>query len=64
MKQTALKFVQFSVFSAVLFANIHYEWTPSGYAAGVVALLATLLVSAIPIMVETLRHFSGGWRDP
>jgi hypothetical protein len=54
MKQTAWKFVQFCVFTAVLFSNIHYEWSPSGPAVGVVALLATLLVSAIPVMIEDL----------
>jgi hypothetical protein len=58
MKQTAWKLVQFSVFAAVLFSNIHYQWTPSGYAAGVVALLATLLVSAIPLMVEDFAALS------
>jgi hypothetical protein len=54
VKQTALKFIQFSVFSAVLFANIHYEWTPNGYAASVVALLAAMLVTAILVMVAYL----------
>jgi hypothetical protein len=54
MRQAAWKIVQFGVFTAVLFSNIHYQWTPSGYAAGVVALLATLLVSAIPVMISDL----------
>jgi hypothetical protein len=54
MKQAAWKLVQFSVFTAVLFSNIRYQWTPSGYAAGVVALLAAALVSAIPVAIEDL----------
>jgi hypothetical protein len=54
MKQMAWKFVQFSVFAAVLFSNIHYQWTPNGYVAGVVALLAAALVSAIPVAIEDL----------
>jgi hypothetical protein len=54
MKQMAWKLVQFCVFTAVLFSNIYYQWSPSGLAAGVVALLATLLVSAIPVMIEDL----------
>lgn len=57
MQQVAWKIVQFSVFSAVLFSNVHYQWTPNGYAAGVVALLVTLLVSAIPVMVEDFAQF-------
>jgi hypothetical protein len=59
MKQAAWKFIQFSVFAAVLFSNIRYQWTPSGLAAGVVALLATLLVSAIPVMISDLAAL---WR--
>src|ERR1700722_5389532 len=54
MKQMAWKLVQFCVFTAVLFSNIYYEWSPSGPGVGVVALLATLLVSAIPVMIEDL----------
>jgi hypothetical protein len=59
MRQFAWKCVQFSVVAAVLFSDVHYQWTPNGYAAGVVALLAAVLVSAIPVMVEDLAAL---WR--
>jgi hypothetical protein len=50
------KFIQFTVFTAVIFSNIRYEWTPNGYAASIVALLAVLFVSAIPVMVSDLAR--------
>lgn len=53
--------MQFGVFAAVLFSNIRYQWTPNGYVAALVAFFATLLVSAIPIMVADLARLSRRW---
>lgn len=58
MKQLAWKALQFCIVAAVLFSNIHWQWTPNGYAAAVVAFLAALLVSLIPIMVSDLTAFA------
>jgi hypothetical protein len=43
------KLFQLSIFIAVLFSNVHYQWTPNGYLAsiyaGFAALAATVLVN-------------------
>ena len=43
--QFFLKLVQFLTVVAVLGSNGQYHWTPNGYAAGIVAVLAALLVT-------------------
>jgi len=48
-----LKIIQFCVAVAVLGSNGAYHWTPNGYVAGLVALFAALLVTAI--ILESLR---------
>jgi DMSO/TMAO reductase YedYZ heme-binding membrane subunit len=58
MSQLFWKTLQLSTVLAVLFSNVHYQWTPNGYAAGIVALLASLFVTAIPVMfTDFLRLF-------
>jgi DMSO/TMAO reductase YedYZ heme-binding membrane subunit len=58
MSQLFWKTLQLSTVLAVLFSNVHYQWTPNGYAAGIVALLAALFVTAIPVMfTDFLRLF-------
>jgi uncharacterized membrane protein len=57
MTQKTWKTLQFSVFAAVLFSNIYYQWTPNEYVASIVALLAALFVTAIPIAIaEIVGH--------
>lgn len=62
MQQLFWRVLQLGVATAVLFSNIHYQWTPNGYVASIVAVFAALLVSAIPIMVADVarlgRRFS------
>lgn len=53
------KLIQLSVVFAVLASNIHYRWTPNPYAASVVAFLAALFVTAIPIMISDLLRLGG-----
>jgi hypothetical protein len=53
--QFTLKVVQFSVAVAVIGSNIKYGWTPNGYVAGLVALFAVLLATAI--IMESLRLY-------
>ncbi len=50
-----LKVVQFGTAVAVIGSNLKYEWTPNGYVAGLVGLLAALLVTAI--IIESLRLY-------
>jgi len=54
---------QITIFTTVLFSNVKYQWTPNGYAAGLVAFFVTLFFTAIPIMisdlVRTTRRLSG-----
>lgn len=56
MQQLFWRVLQLGIVAAVLFSNIHYQWTPNGYVAGLVALFAALLVTAIPIMVADLAR--------
>lgn len=57
------RLIQLSVVFAVLASNIHFRWTPNPYAASVVAFLAALFVTAIPIMVSDLLRLGGhAWR--
>jgi hypothetical protein len=51
MSQLFWKTLQLGTVCAVLFSNVHYQWTPNGYAAGIVAMLAALFVTAIPVMI-------------
>lgn len=52
------KLIQLVVVFAVLASNIHYGWTPNPYAASVLAFLAALFVTAIPIMISDLYRFA------
>lgn len=68
--------LQFGVFVAVLFSNIHYEWTPNAYLAAGIAWLAAYLASCLAARVvdwlltrkarkqrmneHRLRNMSGG----
>ena len=38
---------QISVFLSVMFTGVYYEWTPSGLALSIVAMLATLLATVV-----------------
>lgn len=48
------KTIQLLVTFAVLASNVHYRWTPNGYVASLMAFLAALFVTAIPIMISDL----------
>jgi hypothetical protein len=41
------KLFQLVVFLAVSFAGIYWQWTPNGLALGIVALIATMIATAI-----------------
>lgn len=41
------KLFQLCVFLSVMFTGVYYEWTPNGLALSIVALLATLLATAL-----------------
>ena len=41
------KLFQIFVFLAVSFTGIYYEWTPNGTALGLVALMSTMVATAI-----------------
>jgi hypothetical protein len=53
--QFLLKVIQFGTLVAVVGSNNKYELTPNGYVAGLVGLLAALLVTAI--IMESLRLY-------
>lgn len=46
------KIVQFVVVTAIIGSNIQYQWTPNGYAAAFVAIMAAYFVTAIPIIIN------------
>ena len=54
-----MKVLQFSIFVAVVGSNGQYHWTPNGYVAGLLAVLAaflvTLLIVAIGDLVSILK---------
>lgn len=64
--QAFLKFAQFVTAVAVVGSNGQYHWTPNGYAAGLVALFAALLVTVIirdslrliGWLLRLLKHFN------
>ena len=41
------KLLQFTVFAAVLFANVHWQWTPNGFVAGTLAAFCAFAVTAL-----------------
>jgi hypothetical protein len=47
-----MKLCQFIVFFAVLISNAEYRWTPNPYAAGLIALMATIFVTALIIEIR------------
>jgi hypothetical protein len=51
-----LKLFQLSVFVAVIFSNIHYDWAwgTSGFAVALIALAAAWIATAIPFAVYDL----------
>lgn len=53
---------QLSIFMAVYFAGIYYEWTPNGYVLGVLSFLAALLATvALSGAIDLLsRAFKSG----
>ena len=46
--------IQAVTFLAAIWASIYYEWSPNGYANGLVALLITLFVTAVVIEISLL----------
>jgi hypothetical protein len=48
------KIVQFSVFAAIVLSNVRYQWTPNPYAASIVALIAVLFISGLPIALAEI----------
>lgn len=40
------KLLQISVVVAVVFSNIHWQWTPNGYVAALLGTVAAFLVTA------------------
>lgn len=52
------RLIQLSVVFGVLASNIRYGWTPNPYAVSVVAFLAALFVTAIPIMISDLLRLA------
>lgn len=51
-----LKLLQVSVATAVICANIKYEWTPNGYLAALLGGLAAFLVTWIPWKIYHLTR--------
>lgn len=46
-----MKLFQLIVMFAVLSANVHWQWTPNGYLAGLLALGAAWAVTIVPLWV-------------
>lgn len=49
--------MQFCIFVAVIGSNGQYHWTPNGYVAGLLALLAAFLATLLVIGASDLWHF-------
>ena len=51
-----MKLFQMAVFTLVLFSNVHWQWTPNGYLASLLATAAAFVATVILIKaVETGR---------
>lgn len=48
-----LKLLQATVFLGIWFSNIAYHWTPNMVAAGILALMATMLVTGIIMEIRS-----------
>ena len=44
---------------AVLASNVHWQWTPNSYLAGIIAALAVWLLTIFPFQ---LRRWVSAWR--
>jgi hypothetical protein len=53
--------VQISTAGAVFFANIYYGWTDNGYAISLVAFIASLAVTVIPLELWGLTNRLWRW---
>jgi hypothetical protein len=53
------KLLQISIFTAVLMSNVHYQWTPNGYVAGVVAFFCAF---GTTVLLGDLFRFIGWCR--
>ena len=45
------RFLQFVIVAAALFSNVHWQWTPNGYLAAILAGLAAYLVTVFPFQL-------------
>jgi len=54
--QFILKVIQFCIVVAVIGSNGQYHWTPNGYVAGLLALLAAFLVTLLIMGASELWH--------
>lgn len=52
-----MKLLQLTIFVAVLFSNIHYEWTPNGYLASILAVGAAFVVTVVIDRLRTRQQF-------
>jgi xanthosine utilization system XapX-like protein len=54
---------QLTLFVGTLFANIHFQWTPNGYVAAALGVLAALLGTAVinwtMALAVLLRRYQG-----
>lgn len=63
-EQMLLRLVQALIFFGVICVAIYYEWPGSGLAHGVVALLAVLFVTVLPVLLyDDARRLMSRWRE-
>lgn len=46
-----MKLLQFLIVAAVLFSNVHWQWTPNGYLAALLAVAAAWLMTVFPVKI-------------
>jgi hypothetical protein len=59
------KLLQLSVFLAVVFSNIHWQWTPNGYLASVLGIGAAFVLTLVlfHVLLQDLGEVGPGhWR--
>lgn len=55
-----MKFFQMLVFTAVMFSNIHWQWTPNGYVASLLGIGAAFCATWLLLRISSLYAWLRG----
>lgn len=56
-----MKLFQMLVFTAVLFSNIHWQWTPNGYLASLIGIAVTFAATCLLVWIGELIARAHGY---